>query len=485
MSIKFRLLLSYIALLLVPIFLTIIVGIFAGLYYIGDFYKSYPGVGKVHTLKQAVADREMFFSSIKEVSLKTPENFQDENYFKELEKQLILFNSGIIVRKNNVIIYNSPRFQYMIKEEDLPQFGKYVYDMPIASEETIEAELRLSQQDFYFSDKGQGTIFFITNMEPIKRTFQELVTTLMIAIVVILVITNGTLTYLVAGSIVKPLGKLKDSANRIKEGDLDFELISNDKDEIGELSRAFEEMRQRLKHSLDKQLQYEENRKELFSNISHDLKTPITTIKGYVEGIRDGIADTPEKMEKYIHRIYTKTVDVDTLIDDLFLFSKLDLNKLPLHLNRIDIGKYFLDLVEELQFDLEKEKVTIQYHCKIHTPAFVRVDVIQMKRVVVNIIENAVKYTNKTEGIIDIILEENKKQVQIEIKDTGQGIPREALPFIFDRFYRADPSRNALTGGSGLGLAIAKKIIEEHGGTMWAESKEGIGTSIFFTLKRS
>ncbi|AOY78127.1 HAMP domain-containing sensor histidine kinase [Clostridium formicaceticum] len=484
MSIKFRLLLSYIALLLVPTLLTVIVGIFAGFYYMEDFYKDYPGVGKIHTLRQGMIERERFFSHIKKISLRSPDDLEDERFLKKIEQQLIGFNTGLIVRKNHEIIYSSKILQQEVKKVVLPQFGEYAYDRAIFLEKGSSDELRLSQQDFYFSDKTEGSVFLITNIEPMKKAFQEIVSILTITIVVILIITNGTLTYLVAGSIVKPLNKLKDSANRIKEGDLDFEVISNTRDEIGELSRAFEEMRKRLKYSLDKQLQYEENRKELFSNISHDLKTPITTIKGYVEGIRDGVADTPEKMEKYIHRIYTKAVDIDRLIDDLFLFSKLDLNKFPLHLSSIDVTKYFLDLVEELQFDLEKEKMTIKYHYKIDAPVFVIVDVMQIKRVIVNIIENAVKYTDKPEGIIDIMLEENKDQVQIEIKDTGQGISKEALPFIFDRFYRADPSRNALTGGSGLGLSIAKKIIEEHGGTMWAESAEGIGTSIFFTLKK-
>ncbi|SNS18612.1 Signal transduction histidine kinase [Anaerovirgula multivorans] len=482
MSIKLRLLLSYIALLLVPITLTAIVGYFAGSYYIGAVHEAYPGFDKIHDVRQGVARQYAFFSNIKQAALISPEKFQDEDYLSKVEQRLADFNSSFIVRKNDEIIYAMPALLEIVKGYNLPQFGEYEHETPIHSKD-IDSGLLLNQHDFYFSDGSQGSIFLVTNMEPIWRSFQELVNTIMITIVVILVITNGTLTYLVAGSIVKPLSKLKDSANRIKEGDLDFEININSKDEIGELSHAFEEMRKRLKDSLDIQLQYEENRKELLANISHDLKTPITTIKGYVEGIRDGVADTPNKIEKYMNTIYTKTVDVDQLIDDLLLFSKLDLSKLPLHLSTIDISKYLMDLLEELKFDLEKKNVAIKYDSKIDESIFAMVDLMQLKRVVVNIVENAVKYMDKPQGTVDIILEKSEEQVVVEIKDNGQGISEDTLPYIFDRFYRGDPSRNTATGGSGLGLAIAKKIIEEHGGRMWAESIEGTGTSIFFTLK--
>lgn len=482
MSIKFRLLLSYIALLLVPIILTAIVGYFAGSYYIGAVHEAYPGFDKIHDVKQGVARQYAFFSNIKQVALTSPEKFQDEEYLRKVEEKLAGFNSGLIVRKNDEIIYAVPALLEIVKKYNLPQFGEYEHEAPILSKD-IETGLILNQHDFYFEDGSQGSIFLVTNMEPIWRSFKELVNTIVITIVVILMITNGTLTYLVAGSIVKPLGKLKDSANRIKEGNLDFEINIKSKDEIGELSHAFEEMRKRLKGSLDLQLQYEENRKELFTNISHDLKTPITTIKGYVEGIRDGVADTPDKIDKYINTIYAKTVDVDRLIDDLFLFSKLDLSRLPLHLSTIDISKYLRDLIEELRFDLEKKNVAIKYNSNIQRSISAMVDLMQLKRVIVNVVENSVKYMDKPEGIIEIILEKDEEQVVVEIKDNGQGIPKSMLPYIFDRFYRGDPSRNTTTGGSGLGLAIAKKIVEEHGGRMWVESVEGAGTSIFFTLK--
>jgi signal transduction histidine kinase len=299
------------------------------------------------------------------------------------------------------------------------------------------------------------------------------------------VVTNGLLTYFVSRSIVRPLKALKRAAEQIKDGNLDYVVKSNSTDEIGELFVAFEQMRGKLKHSIDLQLQYEENRKELISNISHDLKTPVTSIKGYVEGILDGVADTPDKLDKYVKTIYAKATDMDRLIDELFLFSKLDLHNVPFHFEKVDLSRFLEDCTEELQFDLNEKGISLTFNLPKDTAFQVVADREKLKRVVLNLLENAVKYMDQPQGHIIIRLLEQEDLVLVQIKDNGQGIPEDALPYIFERFYRADPSRNSNTGGSGLGLAIVKQIIEGHGGEIRATSEIGVGTSIFFTLKKA
>ena len=321
------------------------------------------------------------------------------------------------------------------------------------------------------------------NIPPIFQNPQRFRLYMGIAVLLILVSTNGILTYFVSKSVLRPIQTLKDAANHIKEGNLEFEVKSTSNDEIGELCIAFEKMREKLKESIDVQIQYENNRKELISNISHDLKTPVTAIKGYVEGIIDGVADSPEKMNRYIKTVYTKASDLDKLIDELFLFSKLDLNKLPFDFQEINIKTYLEDCVEELSLDLEENNISFSLKTEAINNPLVLVDIEKLKRVIINIIQNSSKYMNKEKGKIDIILYEEESEVIIEIKDNGQGISGKDIPYIFDRFYRTDISRNSSTGGSGLGLAIVKRIIEGHEGRIWAKSKEGIGTSIFFTLK--
>ncbi|PEL13093.1 cell wall metabolism sensor histidine kinase WalK [Bacillus sp. AFS017336] len=304
-------------------------------------------------------------------------------------------------------------------------------------------------------------------------------------IVPIFALTNGLLSYFVSRSILRPVKNLTIAAKHISEGNLEVEVKPLNKDELGQLAVSFELMRRNLKESAEIQKKYEENRKELIANISHDLKTPITSIKGYIEGIKDGVANTPEKMERYIETIYLKTLDMDHLINELFLYSKLDLKRVPFHFEEVNIYDYLVDSIEELKFDLEPINVKISFISNVDCKeCIILMDREQFKRVMTNIIQNSLKYMDKDEKLISINLIENQEKITIRFHDNGKGISKEALPFIFDRFYRADPSRNLTTGGTGLGLAIAKRIIEEHGGEIWAESEIGEYTNIFLSLNK-
>lgn len=483
MSIRVRLVISYIAMLIIPILVTLLVAQFASQYYFSGMHKGEEGYF-LSPVKNALQERENILGKIKLISLRSPEMLLKEDYLEELDNELKKLSSGIIVRKGSKVIYATTKSGGIDVYNYLPLFGEYNEDAPLKVK-VPDRKLIFTQQDFYFKDNTEGSIFLITDIKPLIRIFRRISIVVAVVVILVLILTNGMLTYIVAKRIVNPLNKLKDSANKIKEGNLDFSVDINSKDEIGELSTAFNDMRVRLKDSLELQLQYESNRKELISNISHDLRTPITAIKGYVEGIKDGVADSPGKMTKYINTIYKKAIDADRLIEELFLYSKLDLSKQEFNFTEVNLVKYLTDSMEELQFDLDKKGMTISFDARASRDIFVKIDIQQLKRVIINIVENSVKYMDKENGRIQVSLEESLDLIIVAFKDNGQGIEAEALPYIFDRFYRADVSRNTSTGGSGLGLSIAKKIIEEHGGRMWAESIEGQGTSIFFTLKKS
>ncbi|TBL74620.1 sensor histidine kinase [Paenibacillus thalictri] len=338
------------------------------------------------------------------------------------------------------------------------------------------------QLDYMNADNRPGTVFVLNKVNPMVKLARKFFPALFISILVILVLTHTVLTYVVSKSIIRPLLLLKKAANRIKTGDLDFHVNVAGKDEIGQLGLAFEEMRHQLQESIQTQLQYEENRKELISNISHDLKTPLTAIKGYVDGIEDGIADTPEKIHRYIRTVSSKAEEMDRLIDELFLYSKLDLKRLPFHFEIVPIQAFLQDWVEELHFDLEKRGFHFQADMQIQRATQVSIDRDKLKRVFSNIMENCVKYMDKSDKRIGLRAYEADPMLIIEVTDNGQGIDAEALPHIFERFYRAERSRNTMTGGSGLGLAIAKQIVEGHGGTIRAQSSKGEGTRITIGL---
>ena len=279
-------------------------------------------------------------------------------------------------------------------------------------------------------------------------------------------------------------GELQEATKKIRDGNLDFTLEVEDDDEIGQLCQNFEEMRIRLKESTEEKVQYDKESKELISNISHDLKTPITAIKGYVEGIMDGVASSPEKLDKYIRTIYHKANDMDRLIDELTFYSKIDTNKIPYTFSRINVANYFRDCIDEVGLELEARGVELGYFNYVDEDVYVIADAEQMKRVINNIIGNSLKYMDKKKGIINIRILDVGDFVQVEIEDNGKGIGPRELPYIFDRFYRTDSSRNSAKGGSGIGLSIVKKIMEDHGGKVWATSRLGIGTIMYFVLRK-
>ena len=298
------------------------------------------------------------------------------------------------------------------------------------------------------------------------------------------VLTTAFLILWIYRSVSVPLEKLQRAARNIKEGNLDFEIKAESNDEIGQLCQDFEEMRLRLKAQAEEKVAFDRENKELISNISHDLKTPITAIKGYVEGIMDGVADTPEKMDKYIKTIYNKAIDMDRLINELTTYSGIDNNRIPYNFHRINVADYFGDCVEEVGLDLEQRGIKLNYSNLVSPDTVVIADPEQMKKVINNIISNSVKYMDKPDGHIDIRILDEVDSIRVEIEDNGKGIAQKDLQKIFGRFYRTDASRNSAQGGSGIGLSIVKKIVEDHGGYVWATAKEGEGTCMHFVLRK-
>ena len=301
---------------------------------------------------------------------------------------------------------------------------------------------------------------------------------------IILVFTALSVGLWIYRSIAVPLVKLKKATKNIKEGNLDFVLEVEGNDEFSQLCQDFEEMRKRLKESTEEKILMDKENKELISNISHDLKTPITAVKGYVEGIMDGVADTPEKMDRYVRTIYNKTNEMDHLINELIFYSKIDTNRIPYTFSKLNVEDYFSDCAEELGLEMETRGIELVYANYVEKGVQVIADGEQICRVIHNIVSNAIKYMEKPRGIIQLRVKDVGDFIQVEIEDNGKGIAAKDLPYIFDRFYRTDVSRNSSKGGSGIGLSIVKKIMEDHGGKVWATSRLGIGTIMYFVLRK-
>ncbi len=424
------------------------------------------------------------YNEMKSVSETEPERFDDEAYLEELDARLEAKLSTITVFKNGSLKYTSSGME---KKE----IGELLADTAGTSNLSDTGTYKGGKyqkliKQIYFEDSAgnEYTVSIVTSLNQVIPQLKVLEIQALTAVVLALFLISMMLGIWIYGSIVKPVGRLRLATNNIKNGNFDFEMPKATNDEIGDVCKDFEEMRVILKQSSDDKINSDREEKELIRNISHDLKTPLTAIKGYVEGILDGVADTPEKREKYLRTIANKVNDMDKLIDELTIYSRLDTNRMPYTFSRVAVKQYFDDYCDELSMDLESQGIELEYGNYVGSDVKVTVDTEQFKRVVNNIISNSVKYmSDKRKGRISIKVYDEGTYVHIIMQDNGKGIGSKELPHIFERFYRTDDSRNSRQGGSGIGLAIVKRIIEDHKGKIWAESVEGEGTTMHILLK--
>ena len=426
------------------------------------------------------------FEQIKAKGSENPDAFLNRDYLDQLNDELKEKYSFLIVRKGDSLYYSGSDESVNKLFPELPEYSDVVSQSDSGVYIGKDVKAFVKQMDLTFSDQTEGSVFVITSLTMVRQ-IRTLTRDMLVSIVIILIMTAGMLTMWIYNGINIPLKKLKEATQNIKEGNLDFVLDVEGTDEFSELCRDFEEMRRRLKESAEEKIAMDKENKELISNISHDLKTPITAVKGYVEGIMDGVADTPEKMDRYVRTIYNKTNEMDHLINELTFYSKIDTNRIPYTFSKLNVEDYFSDCAEEVGLELETRGIQLCYANYVDKDVLVIADGEQIRRVIHNIISNAIKYMDKQngmKGIIQIRVKDVGDFVQVEIEDNGKGIAAKDLPYIFDRFYRTDVSRNSSKGGSGIGLSIVRKILEDHGGKVWATSREGIGTIMYFVLRK-
>jgi signal transduction histidine kinase len=275
--------------------------------------------------------------------------------------------------------------------------------------------------------------------------------------------------------VFKPIEELKNGVEEIARGNYDVRVQCNLNNEIGLLVASFNEMAYKLGESEKIKNEYEENRKALIANISHDLKTPITSLHGYVEAMLDGNMPQENK-NRYLQIIHRNIIYINRLIDDLFLFSKLDLQKLDFQFENVPVRAFMADLTQEFGFELAEKQARLVYTDKMGQDLPVRLDRKRMHQAIGNIIGNAIKYGPEQGLVIKAELSPQGDYACIEICDNGPGIPADKLPHIFERFYRIDNERTKDLSSTGLGLAIASELVEAHGGSITAENGDGSGT---------
>ncbi|RGU49257.1 sensor histidine kinase [Olsenella sp. AF16-14LB] len=277
------------------------------------------------------------------------------------------------------------------------------------------------------------------------------------------------------------LGHLEEGVQQLSAGNLSYRIRYDRDDEFRPIADSFDRMTAQLQASEERQRRDQRNRQELIACISHDLRSPLTSIRGYAEGLRDGIATTPQMRERYATRIASKAEEMDGLVSELFMFSKLDLGDFPHEERPVRVDTFLQNVLDNLAPELERTGNTL---AQVElTPATVLADERLLRQAVTNVLLNASKHAPGSAITVRASVAPDGSHVDVAITDNGPGVPEESLGRIFEVFYRTDPSRTAASGGSGLGLAIVQRAMRAMGGEATAESIEPHGLRVILTLR--
>ena len=351
---------------------------------------------------------------------------------------------------------------------------------------------------FYYRSLQTGVETYVVGADPLvetddrfsmhsKELFKGSFIGAFLLVMLAAALAGMALSRLMAVQLLKPLNKLRRVAAQVSQGDLDTPVKADSRDEIGDTLRAFETTRLELRHAREKREQYDRSRKEMLAGIAHDLATPLTKIQGYASGLQDGIADTPEKQQRYLQKILETTESMAKLNQTLFLFSKLDLDQVPFRWETVDLCPYMKDYVEEQQDHWEQNGLQIALENTLDR-ALIRMDRDQFARVLDNLLSNSWKYkTGKTGTACFRLTSPGPDRVRLELADNGSGVSPDQLDRIFESFYRTDRARSHVAAGSGLGLAVVRKIVETMKGRIWAEANkpQGLKICMEFSLEES
>ncbi|MDD5933970.1 MAG: HAMP domain-containing sensor histidine kinase [Clostridiales bacterium] len=282
--------------------------------------------------------------------------------------------------------------------------------------------------------------------------------------------------------ILAPLEELHSSTKSILQGNLQMPVKYDYDGEIGTLCHDFELMREELEDSFQREVLSKEKERALYASISHDLKTPLATITGYIEEILYGVAQSPDQINEYAERMLNKAVVLNKLIDDILDHAKSQLNQLSIQTSEVYALNFFKPMLQEFQEDVKRRNGSLTY--ELPKNVLLEIDSYRITQVLQNLIDNAIKYGHEHTNIqvSFTLMDEPVQQLIVQVQDDGRGIDAADLPFIFDMFYRGNKARTFDIPGSGLGLNIAKYIVEQHGGQMECDSIVGIGTTISFSL---
>lgn len=482
------------------IFLTAILGILIPIFLIGAFSPlfiyftgSYFNISSVTTNSYSTVNQIQWAQTISSISNSLLSNENDKEKIDGLSEfisPIEKLGSSIYIEKNGKPFYSSSKNDILKEAGEIVKVDKSENLNYFGNNGLVIVNHANSKSDKYlivavnkdYTVKNASTHFAAKEFTNLLLGRTGIIALIIVAVFVLAIVI---ISFITSKTIVNPIKKIAEGADEIARGNLDYEINYKSKNELGQTVESFNQMRLRLKNSIDKQNKADEQRKELIAGIAHDVRTPLTSAKGYAQGLRDGIAATPEKQKKYLDRICTSIDDTEKILNDLLNISRYELKSYKLNRVNVNLKEFIDDGANEIKALLERSHFDFSLQCNVNKDTQISVDTDAFARVFRNIVMNSIKYArDDRQGIVRLVVSEYERTIIIELTDNGIGVEKENITKIFDTMYRTDPARTKVSQGSGLGLAVCKQIVELHGGLIWASSKQGEGLSIFISMPK-
>lgn len=422
---------------------------------------------------------------------RVPELFVDTTDWAKAAEELERYDYRLLVRsEDHKTVFENAKHSEEESAETLYEVKKNVgqVDCYLIEHTTIislRCEADGKQYDCYVLNCPSDASIFGMDRGLFEMFILIFLTVGVIAIVIILALSQ-LLTKALIKKIMAPVQALDQAAQRVTEGNLSGRIAYDAEDEFKPVCDSFDLMQEHLQKELEKNRAYEKARTEMVSGISHDLRTPLTSIKGYIKGMLDGIANTEEKRQEYLRITYRKSCDMERLLARLFYFSKLETGNMPFLMQVVDMQEFLQDYVEEKEAELKEKDIAIALDWKNAETVKCQIDREQMLRVLDNLVENACKYAQPKEALrlrMAVFLIKNQR-LCIDFYDNGKGMDAEKIGHVFEQFYRGDEARNAACDGNGLGLYVCRYIMEKQGGNIRAENHAGFHVIMELSTER-
>lgn len=475
MTVKKRLTVSNIIMIIAPVCITFLIGLICLLSLYFTMHKS-NGLG--------FGDNNQFYNTVQVLSDSMYEVFEHgrENRRERLNIMSTLIDKNsmyMLVYENGEIFFESGND--ILKNESLMDAASDIKTKAFVSDNNCQL--------FYYDTTVKGAHYELylfntpshSDNEAVKTVYIISVIVVSCAIIVSIVLTNRFLTKFVFKKIEEPLNILSKGVEEISDGNLDYRLDYKNADEFYPICRSFNYMADKLKQSVELLQKNEENRKELLLDISHDLRSPLTSIQAYVEGLSDGIAVTPEMQKKYLDTIKRKTVEIEKMVSSLLAYSKLEMEEFEMDMHRVNLSAFLDETVNGVSEEYRRRGLDILF--EKDGDAFADIDEELFLRVAGNLFENSVKYKNKPEGRMLVTAEQSGNTIEVRFEDDGPGVNDDQLEKLFEIFYRTDKARFNPGAGNGIGLAFVKKAVGIMHGKVRAEKSPMGGLAIIITLE--